>query len=92
MPGNAQFATLWLQHAQRLRELTLANSGLKMVEWLKGRHSLDNPEPGIRGGLPGAWPIDGGYSIFSFVNWAAKYFADALLEARRVRRDLLDAS
>ena len=92
LPGNAQFATLWLQHAHRLRDLPLANTGLKMVEWLKGRQALDNPEPGIRGGLSGAWPIDGGYSVFSFVNWAAKYFADALLAARRVRRDLLDVS
>jgi hypothetical protein len=90
LPGNAQFATLWLQHGHRLRDLLLANAGLKMVEWLKGRQALDNPEPGIRGGLPGAWPIDGGYSVFSIVNWAAKYFADALVEARRVRRDLLD--
>ena len=92
MPGNAQFATLWLTHAHRLRDLPLANAGLKMVDWLKARQSLDNVEPGIRGGLSGAWPIDGGYSVFSFVNWAAKYFADALLQAGRVRRDLLDAA
>ena len=90
LPGNAQFATLWLMHGLRLRDLTMVNTGLKMVEWIKGRQSLDNPESGIRGGVPGAWPIDGGYSIFSMVNWAAKYFADALLEARRVKRDLLD--
>ncbi len=91
LPGNAQFATLWLMHGLRLRDLPMANTGLKMVEWIKGRQALDNPEPGIRGGVPAAWPIDGGYSIFSMVNWAAKYFADALLEARRVKRELLDA-
>ena len=90
LPGNAQFATLWLTHSLRLRDLTMANTGLKMVEWIKGRQSLDNPEPGVRGGVPGAWPIDGGYSIFATVNWAAKYFADALLEARRVKRELVD--
>ena len=90
LPGNAQFATLWLMHGLRLRDLPMANTGLKMVEWIKGRQALDNPEPGIRGGVPAAWPIDGGYSIFSMVNWAAKYFADALLEARRVKRELLD--
>lgn len=92
MPGNAQFATLWLTHGLRLRDLPMANTGLKMVDWIKGRQSLDNPEPGIKGGVPGAWPIDGGYSIFSMVNWAAKYFADALMQARRVKRDLIDAS
>lgn len=91
VPGNAQFATLWLQHGLRLRDLPMCNTGLKMVEWIKARQALDNPEPGIRGGVPGAWPIDGGYSVFAMVNWAAKYFADALLEARRVKRELIDA-
>jgi hypothetical protein len=88
VPGNAQFATLWLRHGRRDRDLPLINTGLKMVEWLKQRQALDNVEPGIRGGLPGAWPIDGGYSVYSYVNWAAKYFVDALLEARLARQRL----
>ena len=92
LPGNAQFATLWLMHGLRLGDLTMANTGLKMVEWLKGRQALGNPEPGVRGGIPGAWPIDGGYSVFSMVNWAAKYFADALIEARHVKSELVDAA
>ena len=90
LPGNAQFATLWLQHGGRKGDLALVNSGLKMVEWLKRRQSLENPAPGIRGGLPGAWPIDGGYSIYNYVNWATKYFIDALLESQHICRDLLD--
>ena len=90
VPGNAQFATLWLHHGRRKNNLTLVNTGLKMVEWLKERQSLKNPAPSIRGGLPGAWPIDGGYSIYNYVNWATKYFIDALLEARQASRDILD--
>ena len=91
VPGNAQFATLWLRHGRRDGDLALINTGLKMVEWLMERQALDNVEPGIRGGLPGAWPIDGGYSVYSYVNWAAKYFVDALLEARVARQGLADA-
>jgi hypothetical protein len=92
VPGNAQFATLWCRHGRRAGDLPLLNTGLKMVDWLKQRQTLDNVEPGICGGLPGAWPIDGGYSIYSYVNWAAKYFVDALLEARIARRRLTDAA
>ncbi|PYR48575.1 MAG: hypothetical protein DMF89_15350 [Acidobacteria bacterium] len=91
LAANAQFATLWLRHGRREGDLALINTGLKMVEWLKQRQALDNVEAGIRGGLPGAWPIDGGYSVFCYVNWAAKYFADALLEARMARQGLADA-
>jgi hypothetical protein len=88
VPGNAQFAALWIRHGRRARDLSLINTGFKMVEWLKARQALDNVEPGIRGGLPGAWPIDGGYSIYSYVNWAAKYFVDALVEACAARQVL----
>lgn len=91
MPGNAQFATLWLMHGRRLRDLHMINTGLKMIDWIKARQALDNPEPGVRGGVPGAWPVDGGYSVFCMVNWAAKYFADGLIEARRVKREQVDA-
>ncbi len=91
MPGNAQFATLWLAHSRRLRDMHMANTGLKMIDWIKARQALDNPEPAVRGGVPGAWPVDGGYSVFCMVNWAAKYFADGLIEAQRVKREMVDA-
>jgi hypothetical protein len=88
VPGNAQFAALWCRFGRRDGDLPLVNTGLKMVDWLKQRQSLDNLAPGIRGGLAGAWPIDGGYSTYTYVNWAAKYFVDALLEARAAREML----
>jgi len=33
----------------------------------------------VRGGIAGSWPIWGAYSRFEFPNWAAKFFADALM-------------
>ena len=91
VPGNAQFATLWCRFGRRDGDVALVHTGTRMVDWLKHRQLLDNVEAGIRGGLPGAWPIDGGYSLYNYVNWAAKYFVDALLEARAARRMLADA-
>jgi hypothetical protein len=88
IPGNAQFACLWLRLGMMKDDLRLLNTGLKMVDWLKGIQSLHNENPGIRGGLPGSWPIDGGYSIFFYVDWAAKFFADSLLLAHEARRRL----
>lgn len=88
LPGNAQFACLWLRLGLMNGDLPLLNTGLKMVDWLKGIQSLENENPGIRGGLAGSWPIDGGYSVFFYVNWAAKFFADSLLLAHDTRRRL----
>jgi hypothetical protein len=36
--------------------------------------------------MAGSWPIDGGYSVFTYVDWAAKFFADSLLLADAARR------
>ena len=33
----------------------------------------------MRGAIPGSSPIRGAYSRFEFPNWAAQFFADALL-------------
>ena len=49
MPGNAQFAALWLRHGRRDGP-ALINTGLKMVEWLgNDRHSITSSL--TRGGL-----------------------------------------
>ena len=40
----------------------------------------------LRGGIAGSAPIWGDYSRFEFPNWAAKFFADALM------MDMLDIS
>jgi hypothetical protein len=91
LPGNAQFACLWLRHGMLDNNLPLMNTGLKMVDWLKGLQSLTSENAGIRGGLAGSWPIDGGYSVFLYVDWAAKFFADSLLYAQAARRQLANA-
>lgn len=79
LTGNAQFACLWLRHGIRTKDLRFINVGLKMVDWLKGLQSLNNPNLGIYGGIAGAWPIGGGYSEFRYLNWATKFYADALM-------------
>jgi hypothetical protein len=91
LPGNAQFACLWLRLGMMGDDLPLLNTGLKMVDWLKGVQSRESEHPGIRGGLAGSWPIDGGYSVFAYVDWAAKFFAVSLLLAHDARRRLRES-
>lgn len=88
LTGNAQFAALWLRHGMAEGDLPLINAGLKMIDMLKGVHALDNPCPGIRGGIAGAWPIDGGYSIFRYLNWATKFFVDALMLGKDAKKEI----
>ncbi len=79
LTGVAQMGLNWLRlagerGAEDLREH--AHSGLN---YLKRNHRLSDPNPAFRGALAGSTPIWGRYSMFEFPNWAAKFFADALM-------------
>ena len=43
------------------------------------RHNLTSADPVIRGGVFGSWPVWGDYGRLMVLNWAAKFFVDALL-------------
>ena len=50
-----------------------------MVDFVKFLQDTSSKNPGIRGAVPGAFPIFGSYSFLKYPNWAAKFFADALM-------------
>ena len=79
LTGVAQMVICW----SRLRDGagqqgfgTHIDSG---ISYLKSSQRLDDPADDVRGGIAGSWPIWGAYSRFEFPNWAAKFFADALM-------------
>lgn len=79
LTGAAQLAELWLTlHGMEpdVRFLEAARSALNIV---KHSQSLENPNPAIRGGIPGSNPIWGSYIFMGLPNWASKFFIDALL-------------
>jgi len=49
------------------------------LAYLKTTQKLDHADEIVRGGIAGSSPIWGDYSRFEYPNWAAKFFADALL-------------
>jgi len=50
-----------------------------MLHALKATQSRDAGDPGIRGGIKGSSPLTGWYGRFEVLNWATKFFADALM-------------
>jgi uncharacterized protein YyaL (SSP411 family) len=78
LTGNAQVAIIWLRLAELTGETRYRSAAEREVEFLKTAHRLDE-SPTVRGGLPGSRPIWGPYLRFRYPNWAAKFFADALL-------------
>lgn len=79
LTGVAQMAINWLRLAQVTGDVGFQQAAQRGIGYLKGTQRLDDPAPQVRGGIAGSYPIWGAYSRFEFPNWAAKFFADALM-------------
>lgn len=82
LTGNAQLAILFMKLFHRGDDPRFLNAALKLIDHVKATQSLRAINPGVRGAVAGSFPIWGGYIRFGYPNWAAKFFADALILAR----------
>jgi hypothetical protein len=80
LTGEAQIALVLGRLAQNDgADGAFATTAQAMLEGLGRVQDTDSPYPQTRGGLAGSEPLWGGYSRFAYVNWAAKFYVDALL-------------
>jgi hypothetical protein len=84
LTGNAQTAFSWLRLYELTQDARLLNGALKLNDEVKSTQDLKSHNPGIRGGIKGSHPIWGRYIHFSYPNWAAKFFADALMREDKI--------
>ena len=79
LTGNSQMSIIW----QRLHAITkderFKNAAIKSNNFMKSMQNLSSSNTGIKGGIPGAYPIYGWYAPFAYPNWASKFFIDALM-------------
>ncbi len=79
LTGNAQIAVIWLGLYRSNGDARYLNAALKINDFLKSTQDLAARHSGIRGGIKGSHPIWGKYMRYSYPNWAAKFFVDALM-------------
>ena len=82
--GNVQLALVWLRLFEIDKDATLVNAALLAIDSVKQTQPLDYGASGFQGGIPGSYPVWGGYISLAFPNWAVKFFVDALLQKRRI--------
>lgn len=78
LTGTAQIAICWtlLDRLSASREF---HEAVELAHGYLRRRVAITGAPSVRGGVRGAFPIDGGYGAFAFLNWAAKFLGDSLL-------------
>ena len=79
LTGVAQMSLNWTRLAQATGAEDLRTHARSALAFLKTTQRLDHVDPAVRGGIAGSAPIWGDYSRFEYPNWAAKFFADALM-------------
>ncbi len=77
--GTAQLALCCARLQGLVDSPDLAAWGHQLLDCAKRSQPLSGP-PGVHGGVPGSAPLWGAYGSFRYLNWAAKFLADALLE------------
>ncbi|MCI0546166.1 MAG: hypothetical protein L0027_02660, partial [Candidatus Rokubacteria bacterium] len=79
LTGDAQTAIVWL----RLHEITghggYLEGARRILRFVCATQDLAAPDPGVRGGVKGSHPIWAEYGSYEYLNWAAKFLADALI-------------
>ena len=87
LTGDAQISCVWLKLYTRTNDEKYLNPAKRMNEYLKTTQNVFSKNDGIRGGIKGSQPIWGWYMPFRYVNWAAKFFIDALLLEEKLGKE-----
>jgi uncharacterized protein YyaL (SSP411 family) len=79
LTGNCQMSRLWLELFRTTGNEVYSAAAARSIRFVASTQKMGPPNPEIRGAIAGSYPIQGRYERFKYPNWAAKFFADALL-------------
>lgn len=84
LTGQAQMANNWMRLHSITGEAKWLEPVPRVLQFLKSTQNLTSRDPGLRGGIKGSNPISGGYGRFEVLNWATKFFVDALIRDEQI--------
>ncbi len=84
LTGDAQLSIIWLKLYEICQDDRFLINAIKLNNYLKSKQVLNKRNKAIDGAIKGSDPIWGNYMRFTFLNWAAKFFCDALILENRI--------
>lgn len=82
LTGSAQLSALLFRLHAIAPDERYRKTASRLLRFLKSTQNCESTDPGLRGGIKGAFPFDGGYGRFQTLNFTTKFFVDALLLER----------
>src|SRR5207253_4962435 len=84
LTGEAQMATIWLLLCKNSGEPKWLGPAGPVLRFLKSTQNRTSRDPGLRGGVKGSYPLGAEYGPYQTLNWATKFFVDALIRHERI--------
>jgi hypothetical protein len=78
LTGEAQTAIVWYRLGLLTGDSTWRSAGDGLTAGVCATQKTEG-RPAIVGGVKGSYPVWGDYGQFEYLNWAAKFHADALM-------------
>ena len=82
LTGNVQMAIVWAKLHVATGKSRYREAAVRAVRYVMSLQDLETDNLGTLGAIKGSHPIWGRYSPFTYPNWAAKFFVDAMLLVR----------
>ncbi|MGO8898231.1 MAG: hypothetical protein ACLQU5_07760 [Isosphaeraceae bacterium] len=79
LTGTAQTSIVWSELFELTGDEAFREARQRANRYLMARHDVTNLNPAIRGAVFGSWPVWGDYGRLMVLNWATKFFVDAIL-------------
>ena len=79
LTGGCQMAIVWCKLYQMGEGEEFLDAAKRVLEFVSSTQDLNSPNDGIRGGIKGSYPINSIYGRYEYLNWAAKFFVDAVM-------------
>lgn len=80
LTGSAQLAGVLLRIERQGADAAYLEAAHKLLGFLCFTQDLKIDSPGLAGGIRGSYPFGGDYGQWCVLNWAAKFFADSLMD------------
>jgi hypothetical protein len=88
LTGSCQVAGVSLRAHRLYPDKGFDGLGEKLLGFVASTQILEDSNLGLAGGIHGSYPFDGGYGRHCCLNWAAKFYADALMDFFSIKRRL----
>jgi hypothetical protein len=83
LTGTCQMSIIWSKLSALGKGMEFLEGAEKALKYVCSTQNVKTEDLNTRGGIKGSYPIDGQYGKFEYLNWAAKFFSDAVMEYQK---------